>query len=29
MHEQRSLAGYTPWGREELDMTEHAHTVSS
>ena len=21
-HGQRSLAGYSPWGREELDMTE-------
>ena len=21
---QRSLAGYSPWGRKELDMTEHA-----
>ena len=21
-HGQRSLAGYTPWGREESDMTE-------
>ena len=21
-HEQRSLAGYTPWGCKELDMTE-------
>ena len=21
-HEQRSLAGYSPWGRKELDMTE-------
>ena len=20
---QRSLAGYSPWGRKELDMTEH------
>ena len=25
-HEQRSLAGYSPWGRKELDVTEHAHT---
>ena len=23
-HEQRSLAGYHPWGRKELDMTDHA-----
>ena len=21
-HEQRSLEGYSPWGREELDTTE-------
>ena len=28
-HGQRSLVGYSPWGRKELDMTEetwHAHT---
>ena len=25
-HEQRSLTGYSPWGRRELDMTEHTHT---
>ena len=30
-HEQRSLAGYSPWGRKELDTTEqlkctHTHT---
>ena len=28
-HGQRSLAGYSPWGRKELDMTErltHTHT---
>jgi len=26
-HGQRSLAGYSPWGHKELDMTEHtAHT---
>ena len=24
--EQRSLAGYSPWGPRELDMTEHAYT---
>ena len=24
-HGQRSLAGYNPWGRKELDMTEHSH----
>ena len=23
-HEQRSLAGYSPWGCKELDMTKHA-----
>ena len=22
-HGQRSLAGYSPWGRKELDATEH------
>ena len=22
LHRQRSLAGYSPWGSEELDMTE-------
>ena len=22
---QRSLAGYSPWGHKELDMTQHAH----
>ena len=25
-HGQRSLAGYSPWGPKELDMTEHACT---
>ena len=26
-HGQRSLAGYSPWGHKELDMTEqHTHT---
>ena len=25
-HGQRSLEGYNPWGRRELDMTEHTHT---
>ena len=25
-HEQRSLAGYSPWGLKELDMTEHTHS---
>ena len=23
-HEQRSLAGYRPWGCKELDMTKHS-----
>ena len=23
-HEQRSLAGYSPWGRKEADMTKHS-----
>ena len=26
LHGQRSLAGYSPWGCKELDMTEWAHT---
>ena len=26
LHEQRSLMGYSPWGRKELDTTEHTHT---
>ena len=25
-HGKRSLAGYSPRGRKELDSTEHAHT---
>ena len=25
---QRSLAGYSPWGRKESDVTEHACIVS-
>ena len=25
-HGQRSLAGYSPWGRKESDMTEQQHT---
>ena len=25
-HGQRCLAGYSPWGRKEVDKTEHAHT---
>ena len=31
-HGQRSLAGYSPWGRKESDMTEvteQAHMLSS
>ena len=27
-HGQRNLAGYSPWGRKELDMTEHTRTMS-
>ena len=26
IHGQRSLVGYRPWGRKELDTTEHTHT---
>ena len=26
-HGQRNLAGYSPGGRKESDMTEHAHTT--
>ena len=26
---QRSLAGYSPWGRKELDMTEPLHCTSA
>ena len=26
-HGQRSLAGYSPWGRKESDTTERLHTV--
>ena len=25
---QRSLAGYSPWGRKELDVTEHMYTCT-
>ena len=25
-HGQSSLAGYSPWGHKESDVTEHAHT---
>ena len=28
-HGQRSLEGYSPWGRKELDMTEQAHTCNN
>ena len=29
-HEQRSLAGYSPWGHKELDMTERlTHNMAS
>ena len=24
-HGQKNLMGYSPWGRKELDMTEHTH----
>ena len=27
-HGQRSLVGYSPWGRKELDMTEKLHFTS-
>ena len=27
-HGQKNLAGYRPWGRKELDMTEHTHIIS-
>ena len=27
-HGQRSLAGYSPWGQEELDMTEQISTYT-
>ena len=26
-HGQRSLAGYSPWGRKELDTTEPLHST--
>ena len=26
-HGQRSLAGYSPWGHEESDETQHAHIM--
>ena len=25
-HEQRSLAGYSPWGCKDSDMTDYTHT---
>ena len=27
-HGQRSLVGYSPWGRKELDMTERQHSFT-
>ena len=27
-HQQRSLAGYNPWGGKESDTTEHPHTYT-
>ena len=27
LHEQRSLANYSPWGHKELDITERLSTV--
>ena len=27
IHGRRRLAGYSPWGRQESDMTEHAHVT--
>ena len=27
IHRQKSPAGYSPWGREESDISEHAHTM--
>ena len=29
IHGQRSLVGYSPWGRKESDTTERAHSSSS
>ena len=26
-HGQRSLVGYSPWGRKESDTTEHTHNT--
>ena len=28
LHGHRSLAGYSPWGHQELDTTEHAHAYA-
>ena len=28
LHGQRSLAGYSPWGRKELDTTERLHSLT-
>ena len=28
IHGQRSLLGYSPWGRKELDTTERLHSTS-
>ena len=28
-HEQRNLAGYSPWGHKESDMTEHTRSFNS
>ena len=27
-HRQRSLVGYSPWGHQELDKTEHTHILT-
>ena len=27
-HGQKSMAGYSPWGRKELDMAERLHFTS-
>ena len=29
VHGERSLVGYSPWGRKELDTTEHARMQNS
>ena len=26
-HGQRSLAGYSPWGRKESDLSEYTHSI--